>query len=117
MANLWYKCKGDIWCDLFKLDMDHEVLRKAEGVFIIWTGASERKVLKVGSGSIRSMLMTAKSDIAIHAFANIGVFVTWTEITAIKRSGVELYLINNLKPLVVNFTPKAIPIKIKLPWE
>jgi len=26
-------------------------------------------------------------------------------------------LINKLKPLVVSYTPKAIPIKIGLPWD
>ncbi len=113
----WYKCKGDIWCELFKLDMDHEVLRKADGVYIIWSGAKERKILKVGSGSIRSQLMSAKTDLAIQAFANIGVFVTWVEISAIKRSGVELYLQNTLKPLILNHTPKAVSLKIKLPWD
>lgn len=117
MATTWYKCKGDIWCELFKLDMDHEVLKKAEGVFIIWSGAKEKKFLKIGSGSIRSGLMSAKSDLAIQAFANIGVFVTWIEVGALKRSGVETYLHNNLRPLIVTSTPKSIPIKVRLPWE
>ena len=117
MADLWYKCKGDIWCELFKLDMNHEVLKKAEGAFIIWTGVKERKILKIGSGSIRTHLMTARSDMAINAFSNIGVFCTWTELGALKRSGVELYLANTLKPLIATPTPRAIPIKIKLPWD
>jgi|YNPMSStandDraft_2_1061718.scaffolds.fasta_scaffold03420_2 hypothetical protein len=117
MANLWYKCKGEVWCNLFKLDMDHQVLKNADGVYIIWTGVDERKVLKVGSGLIRSQLMSARQDITINAFANRGVFVTWSEVGKIKREGVEAYLINALNPLFVPVKPKAIPIKIKLPWE
>jgi len=117
MATLWYKCQGSIWCELTKLDLQHEVLKKAEGVFIIWSGTKERKVLKVGSGLIRAALMNARTDISIQAFVNHGVFVTWADVGALKRSGVELYLINHLKPLIVPVTPKAIPIKIKLPWE
>ncbi|HOM05349.1 MAG TPA: hypothetical protein PLU67_07640 [Candidatus Kapabacteria bacterium] len=117
MANLWYKCKGEVWCELFKLDMEHPVLKTAEGVYIIWTGVNDRKVLKVGSGLIRSQLMTARQDVTINAFATRGVFVTWSEVGKVKRDGVEAYLINTLSPLFVPYKPKAIPIKIKLPWE
>lgn len=117
MATNWYRCKGDIWCELFKLDLDHEVLRKAEGVFILWTGQKDRKILKVGSGLVRSHLLSAKSDLAIQAFANIGVFVSWIDVGMLKRGGVEAYLLNTLKPLIVSATPKSIAIKIKLPWE
>lgn len=118
MASNWYKCKGGIWCDLYKLDIEHDYLKKLDGVFVIWAGdIKDHKVINVGSGNIRSKLMTAKSDKAIQAFTNVGVFVSWTEVGAFKRAGVELYLINSLKPLIVYSTPKGIPIKTPFPWE
>lgn len=115
MAN-WYKCTGGVWCDLFKLDLTHEYLQGAEGVFVIWTGIKDRKVLRVGSGSITKQLLSIRRDLAIQAFQHLGVFVTWTELSSLKRSGVELFLINELKPTIVIDTPKGIAIKMQLPW-
>lgn len=118
MAETWFKCKGAVWCELFKVDLNHKYLADSEGVFVIWIGDyKDAKVLKVGSGSITKKLSAIKKDIAIQAFKFHGLFVSWTEVSAIKQKGMELFLINELKPRMQDSVPKAIPIKVNLPWE
>ncbi len=115
--SIWYRCKGGVWCEFQKLDINHEYLKNLEGVYVIWTGMKDRKVLRVGSGNIRAQLLALKKDIAIQAFSHLGLYVTWAEVGSIRRAGVETYLFNNLKPSFMSYTPSAIPIKIVYPWD
>lgn len=118
MAADWYKCKGGVWCELFKVDLHHKYLEDSDGVFIIWTGdVKNPSILKVGSGSIPKKLSAIKKELAIQAFKHLGLYVAWTEVSSIKQKGIELYLINELNPKMQDSIPKAIPIKINLPWE
>lgn len=117
MAVDWLKCKGGVWCDLFKLDLNHEYLN-VNGVFIVWVGENnERKVLKVGSGNIAQNFAALRKELAIQAFSHLGVKVTWTEASALKRAGIELYLNSELDPTMMADLPKALPIKVPLPWN
>lgn len=118
MSAIWFKCKGSVWCELFKVDLNHKYLADSEGVFVIWTGNTDSpKVLMVGSGSIPQKLNEIKKDIAIQAFKFHGLFVSWAEVSVLSQKGIELFLINQLKPKMQNEVPKAIPIKINMPWD
>ena len=118
MALEWFKCKGAVWCELFKVDIHHQYLAESSGVFVIWTGSSDSpNVLKVGSGHIPQKLAAIKKDLAIQAFKHLGLYVAWAEVSSLQQKGIELFLIKELKPKMQDSTPKAIPLKVNLPWE
>lgn len=97
----WYKCVGDVWCNLFRLDLDHRYLDDIEGVYILWSGINPKMPLAVGYGNIRDELKQLKSDIAIRAFEGQGLFVTWAMVPEKKRKPVISFLISHLKPKIV----------------
>lgn len=113
----WYKCTGGIWCDLFKLDLSDEYVKEINGVFIVWSGKTERSILVIGEGNISLELKKLKSNLAIKAFAHHGVQVTWCELSSMKRAGTAAYLSNLLSPKMRSANTGSIPIKINLPWE
>jgi len=115
----WYKCKGDVWCDLFKVDLNHPSIKNTAGVFIVWYGkGDQRKVLRVGQGNIYQELIKLQNDLTFKAFASHGVMVSWASVPPLKRPGVLMFLINSLSPaLLGDAPPRAIPIKENLPWE
>lgn len=117
MAVDWFKCKGGVWCNLFKLDLNHQYLEDINGIFIVWTGVDTISVLQVGSGNIQKELIKIKNDIAMKAFSHLGLYVSWAEVSSIKRSGMELYMIRELNPKMQRTEPNAIPLKVNLPWE
>ncbi|MBE2188512.1 MAG: hypothetical protein IAE98_03510 [Candidatus Kapabacteria bacterium] len=116
MAIDWHKCKGGVWCDLFQLDLEHEFLRNLSGVYIVWSGTTEKSVLKVGSGLISTELKKERSDLAIQIFSHHGVYVSWAEVSALKRESVMLYLAEVLSPKLPVNLPRTIPVKVDLPW-
>ncbi|MGE5479738.1 MAG: hypothetical protein ACM3U1_04830 [Chloroflexota bacterium] len=114
----WFKCKGQVWCDLFKLDLEHEYLQGFSGIYVLWVGdAPSRRVLRVGSGNIQKELQAVKKELAMQAFKHLGIRVSWAEISNIKRPGVELYFVQALNPAIITELPRAIPVKENLPWE
>ncbi len=118
MTLEWFKCKGNQWCNLFKLDLNHEFLKDSEGVFVIWTGAGKNtKFLSVGYGNISAQLKTNKAELAIQAFQHIGVYVSWAEAPVNKHQGIALFLNRTLDPAIMGSLPKAMAIKVNMPWE
>ena len=114
----WYRCKGAIWCDLFKVNLENPIIKKANGLYIIWTGNyTERNMLKVGNGKIYAEFATAKNELAIQAFSHLGVFCTWTEVSSLKMRKVENFLINKLSPKLNGGGVKGGFIEVNLPWD
>ena len=113
----WFKCKGGVWCELYKLNLDHDYFAKSEGVFVIWAGMDDKKIIMVGSGNIKKKLEEAKNDHAVTAFIKAGVFVSWIEVSMLKRNSAEVFLHNTLTPLITVNKPKGIPMKVNLPWD
>ncbi len=112
----WYKCQGDIWCDLNKVDADHKYLKGVDGIMIIWS-SKDRNVLKVDIGKISNLIKENKADIAIQAFAHLGLFVTWTDdVPMLKKNQVYSYLVTELKPKFLDEPAKKSPLAINLPW-
>lgn len=113
----WYLCTGQVWCELFKVDLTHPYLKGASGVYIIWAGKTDRNILKVGQGDIQKELTNCIRDIAITAFTSHGVYVSWAEVSMFKRKNVLAYLIEKLKPKFIGDNPKASPLEVDLPWD
>lgn len=118
MAIDWHKCTGKVWCDLFKLDLDHKYLRDANGVFIIWTESEGRRnIMRVGEGNISDELKKVKRELAFQAFQHLGLKVSWSEMSSMKRKGAVIFLVNELKPKMQNDVPSGIPVKVEIPWD
>ncbi len=112
----WIKCKGEIWCELFKLDLDHKLL-DINGVFLIFTEENANGTVLIGSGNIQDILRKASKDPAVAAFQSHGCFVTWAKAGVLTQSGIVSYLISKLQPKLNSKSPKSIPISVNLPWE
>ncbi|MFP4528736.1 MAG: hypothetical protein ACLFQX_09315 [Candidatus Kapaibacterium sp.] len=114
----WFKCVGDVWCELKKVDVNHEFVSECNGVYIIWSGkGNERVILKVGSGNIKEHILASRGNLAIKAFEYHGLYITWAEISPLRRTGVELYLLDTLEPRIIEDVPTAIKAKVNLPWD
>jgi len=116
MTLEWMKCKGDVWCELFKLDLNHSLLDLG-GVFIIFGGNGTDDIIYVGHGNVKNELNKLSKDAAIAAFQSHGCFVTWAKAGVLTQSGIENYLINKLKPKLNQKAAKSIPVTVNLPWE
>ncbi len=116
MTVEWIKCKGDTWCDLFKLDMNHSLL-DINGVFVIFGGNGVDDIIYIGCGNIKSELNKLVKDPAIVAFKSHGCFVTWAHTNKLTQSGIANYLINNLKPKLNPKASKSLNVTVNLPWS
>lgn len=112
----WGTCKVKYskdkhWCDLEKLNLDHEIFENLKGVYIIW---SHKNVIRLGSGTIKERLKEHRENPEITEYPDLK--VTWAKVNANQMEGVEKYLADKLKPLVGERFPNRIPIKVNLPW-
>jgi hypothetical protein len=112
----WIMCKGNIWCELNKVDTDHKNLVGEQGVYIIWSGKEAKNILRIGSGIIRSEILKNQKDIAMLAFFHVGVYVTWAEVGN-KKDNVVAYLQQKLHPKFMDNPSKASPVNVNLPWD
>lgn len=112
----WYKCQGNVWCELNKIDAEHKYIKGLDGIIIIWSG-EDKNVLKVAKGNVSSEIKKNKEDIAVQAFSHLGLFVTWTDdVSMFNKSNVYSFLINKLKPKFVEDEPKKSGEEVNLPW-
>ena len=113
----WYKCRGGVWCELFKLDLTHKYLDTNDCVYVIWSGMTTRNILKVGSGNIKNEFAKQKKELAIMAFQHHGVYVAWAEVPSGRKNGIEHYLYEKLSPKLPSSAPKGLKTKVNLPWD
>ncbi|MDC1068335.1 hypothetical protein OAQ99_04175 [Candidatus Kapabacteria bacterium] len=116
----WYKCKDVGWCDLFKVDIDHEFIKESEGIFICWTGTTiddSLTTIVVGQGYIYDLIIDLREDQAMEAFKHKGVFVTWSRVSSYKMNGIELFLREKLKPLFKGESISGWKKEVNIPWD
>ena len=116
MQLKWIKCGGGIWCNFQKVNLDHPHFHGLEGVYIIWHGGPNPKVVRVGQGIIADRLKTHRKQLPILLHSGSGLFVTWAKVDAEARDGVELFLGGALQPLVGSRFPQCVPTNVNLPW-
>jgi len=113
----WYRCRGGIWCELNKLDVDHKYV-KTTGVYILWYEVQNTEIVKVGHGKIRDELLKDRKELAIQAFAKYNVKVTGAEVPKSKLEQVHSYLEDVLKPTIsTDNLDKTKKIEVDLPFE
>ena len=114
----WYKCAGNVWCELNKLDLSHRYVKNIKGVYIIWYEMQEIVVVRTGFGYIGDELEESRSGLEVQAFAKYKLKVSWTDIPKNSWQGVFNYLTEKLKPkLASDEVDNTTPVEINLPWE
>ena len=115
MASVsWVKCSdGTSWCPFEKVGLAGVT---AQGVYVIWHEGQPGRTVRVGQGDIAARLTAHRSDQQILAYRQYGtLMVTWAEVPAQSRGGIERYLANHYKPLVGEAWPDVTPILVNLP--
>lgn len=112
----WVKCKGSVWCDLFKLEVNHKNLADLDGVYIIWTGTDTKRVLRVGCGDIQNEFIRLRKDLSMQAFQHLGASVTWCVEDKAKHHNIMAYIISKYNPSIIENHKPAKPIEVNLPW-
>jgi len=115
MIVQWNKCQSGGWCSLLTIDLEHEHFNSMEGVYIIWHGGDNPATVRVGQGFIRDRLASHKEDLDILAYKQFGLYVTWAQVAASQRDGVERYLAERFNPKVGSRFPEVDPIEVNLP--
>ncbi len=113
----WTKCLGEFWCKLNNVNLEHAHFDHCRGVYIIWHGGRDPRVVYVGQGDIKARIQDHRSDPAIQRFEPHGLYVTWAEIPESSRDGVESFLAKKWTPKVGTDHPSADPIEVNSPWD
>ena len=112
----WGKCTGGQWCLLRSLNLEHAVFENLQGLYIIWHGGSDPRVVYVGKGAIAERLGVHRTDPDILRYAHQGLFVTWSPVRRSRMDGVESFLVAVLEPLENKQIPDAPQVSVNLPW-
>lgn len=112
----WVKCVGDVWCKLSAVNLDHAHFDGMEGVYVIWHGGQQPRVVYIGQGVIRDRLQSHRTDPRIQHYADLDLYVTWAQVGVSERDGMEAYLADHWRPKVGDAHPDARPIETNSPW-
>ncbi len=111
----WIKSIDYKWLDLNRLDLRQV---KGEGVYVIWHGGLNPRVVRVGQGNLAEKLALHRQSPRLMWYASQGnLFVTWAEISSrVHRDGIEIYLTQLFAPLLVDRVPAVPPIPVRSPF-
>jgi hypothetical protein len=109
----WVKSVAKEW-----LRLDHAHLNNvdAQGVYVVWYNGQPGRVVRVGSGDIRTRLTADRRDRDVMAYGRFGLFVTWASVDAEQIDGVRRFLADQYPPLVADAGPQVQPIAVNTPW-
>jgi hypothetical protein len=120
----WNKCtsvNGDGWCGFNTLNLAHNLahphLDDVRGVYIVWHGGPQPRVVRVGQGDIRERLTFQRANADVQAYSQNGLFVTWASVPVAEYDGVERYLSDLMKPLTGDRWPDVLPIPVNSPFQ
>ena len=88
----------------------------SNGVYIIWHGGINQRVVYVGQGDVAARITDHRQDNRILYYSQFGLSVTWADVALADRDGVERYLAESLNPLVGDVYPAVAPIAVNAPW-
>lgn len=118
MQLKWIQCQGDVWCKLNAVNLDHEHFNNMHGVYVIWHGGTDPKVVYVGQGIIKERIIEHRTDPQIQAYADLDLYVTWAAVPKEYRAAVESYLANTWSPIVGLRHPQTSPpMQVNSPWH
>ena len=111
----WNRCAGDVWADLFSVDLEDPHFEGLNGVYMAWLGGSTPAAICVGSGAIRDKLLELRGAPAVMPYRGKALLVTWAKVEEGSRSGIERWLLDTLRPKIALASPDASPIEVNLP--
>lgn len=117
MQLMWVKCQSDVWCALNLVNLNHEHFYNKRGVYIIWHGGPDPRVVYVGQGNIKERIEAHRIDPEIQQYANLNLYVTWATVSEEGLDGVEGYLADVWKPLVGKNHPTSNFVNVNSPWD
>lgn len=111
----WMKSIDGKWLNLEKLDLTnvHSV-----GVYMVWHGGSNPRIVRVGQGNIAARLTAHRLNHQIMRFSGYGaLMVTWAEVADENtRLGIERYMANQFKPIIKDRLPEVYPLMANSPF-
>ncbi len=111
----WIRCKNIGPCHLESVDLESVDM---VGVYVIWHGGPQPRVVRVGQGDIARCLQQHRDEAEILAYKKYGeLFVTWADVPASKRDGIESYLTETWSPLIARTFPMIFPIAVNSPFD
>jgi len=111
----WLKSLDDKWLNLMRLNFDRI---QDVGVYIIWHGGDQPRVVRVGQGDIGSILRSHSINPMITRYQSAGpLLVTWAAVESLHhRDGIENFLAQQYYPLVGSNFPNVPPIAVASPF-
>lgn len=112
---LWAKSIDNKWLNLSNLDLTN---LHATGVYIIWHGGENPRIVRLGQGNIAARLAAHRLNHQIMRYVESGpMMVTWAEIDdQAQRDGIEAYLVKQFTPLIKDKVPEVRPIQASSPF-
>ena len=118
MASLpiyWNRCEGDVWGELFAINLNDPHFDDLQGVYMVWLGGNKPAAICAGSGLIREQLAERRAQPELQALRDKSLLVTWAKVDPLVSKGVERWLLENLRPKVANRIPDSLPVEVNLP--
>jgi type IV pilus assembly protein PilB len=118
MASLpiyWNRCEGDVWGELYAINLNHPHFDDLHGVYMVWLGGNKPAAICAGSGLIREQLAERRAQPELLALRDKSLLVTWAKVDSVVSKSVERWLLENLRPKVANRIPDSLPVEVNLP--
>lgn len=113
----WIKCKGDVWCKLNSVNLDHEHFNNRYGVYIIWHGGANPRVVYVGQGNIKDCIEHHRQNPDVQKYEHLGLYVTWARVSDDYINNAKAYLADKWDPIVSEHHSQAPPTEVNSPWS
>ncbi len=115
LSIYWNRCDGDVWGELYAVNLNDPHFDNLEGVYMVWLGGNKPAAICAGSGLIREQLAERRAQPELMALREKSLLVTWAKADDLSNKGIERWLLENLKPKVPGRIPNSLPIEVNLP--
>ena len=88
----WLKCQGSVWCYLDSVNITHKHFDKLEGIYLIWHGGKNARVVKIGQGLIRNKIKKFRTDSEVLKYKKFNLYVTWAKVEREQRWNIEVFM-------------------------
>jgi len=116
----WVKSLDNNWLDLRGLDLSTMARNpsRPHGVYIIWHGGSDPRIVRIGKGDIAARLLSHRENPQIVRYEKQGaLMVTWAVLhDPHRQAAVEKYLNGQFPPLVRDQLTDMPPERIRSPF-
>ena len=113
----WIKCQSGNWCSFLTVNLEHHHFVSMNGVYIVWHGGQDARVVVVGNGHIATQLRQQRSNPKVLGYVTHGLFVTWARVSEGHQAGAVNFLNERYSPLISTRVPGVRePVTVDTPW-